>query len=111
MGALITGMGSICALGRGIPALWSAIAAGRDGMVNIERFSTEGFKSKIAGMVPDRNSISGTSVSISRLNIEFALDAACEAWEMAGLDLSGIPLNRIALVFGTSLGDSEMPLH
>ncbi len=111
MDAVITGMGSVCALGRGIPALWSGIAAGLDGIRNIERFSAEDFKSKIAGMVPDRNSIAFAGISITDLNLEFALDAAREAWNMAGLDDSGIPRHRIALVLGTSLGDFKQPLH
>ncbi len=104
-------MGSICALGRGIPALWSGIDQGLDGMVTIRRFSTDGIKSKIAGMIPDKNFIATAAKPISRLNIEFALDAAREAWEMARLNASGILPERIGLVFGTSLGDFEMPLH
>ena len=111
MDAVITGMGSVCALGRGAQALWSGIEAGRDGIRPIERFTTQGIKSKIAGMVPDRNSEAFADRSITDLNLEFALDAAREAWYMAGLDAAGIPAKRLALVLGTSLGDFKQPLH
>lgn len=111
MGAVITGMGSVCALGRGIQALWSGIETGRDGIRDIERFPTQGFKSKIAGMVPDLNSPAHAGKSITDLNLELALEAAREAWSMAGLDAAGIPSHRIALVLGTSLGDFKQPLH
>src|SRR3954463_16198525 len=103
-------MGAVCALGRGIQALWSGIEAGRDGIRDIERFPTHGFKSKIAGMVPDLNSPAHAGKSITDLNLELALDAAREAWSMAGLDAAGMPSHRIALVLGTSLGDFKQPL-
>jgi 3-oxoacyl-[acyl-carrier-protein] synthase II len=111
MEAVITGMGSVCALGRGTQALWSGIEAGRDGIADIRRFATQDIKSKIAGMVPDRNSLSYAEESITDLNLEFALAAAQEAWSMAGLDAAVIPSHRIALVLGTSLGDFRQPLH
>lgn len=111
MGMAVTGIGSVCALGRGVPAFWSGLAAGRDGIETILRFSTEGIKCKIAGMVPHRNNPSSSSIPSWKLNIEFATDAAREAWEMSGLDMAKISPDRVALVMGTSLEEYEVSLH
>ena len=40
MAAVITGMGVITALGRGVGALWSRMAEGETGIRRIERFDT-----------------------------------------------------------------------
>jgi 3-oxoacyl-[acyl-carrier-protein] synthase II len=111
MDAVMTGLGSVCSLGRGIPALWEGIEAGRDGIAAIRRFSTEGIKVKIAGVVPDRNDASLEGLPSWSLAVEYALDACREAWGMARLGASGIDPRRIALVVGTSLGDHDILLH
>ena len=49
---VITGQGAVCALGVGLEAIWSELEQGHDGIRVIERFSTEGFNTHLAGMVP-----------------------------------------------------------
>jgi 3-oxoacyl-[acyl-carrier-protein] synthase II len=111
MDAVMTGLGAVCSLGRGIPALWEGIESGRDGIAAIRRFSTEGIQVKIAGVVPDRNDEASGALPSWRLAVEYALDACGEAWGMAGLAAAGIDPRRIALVVGTSLGDHDIPLY
>lgn len=110
MEAVITGLGSVCSLGRGVGALWEGIAAGRDGIAAIARFSTEGIKAKLAGMVPDRNDAASGRLSGTRLNVEFATEAAREAMSGAGIPDAVASPSRIALVLGTSLGEPDVPL-
>ncbi len=111
MRAAMTGLGSVCSLGRGTQALWEGIGSGRDGIVPIRRFSTAGIKVKIAGVVPDRNEESQGGIPSWELAVEYAIDACREAWGMAGLDGAGIAPERIALIVGTSLGDHDIPLY
>jgi len=104
--AVVTGMGAVTALGRGVARQWSAIAAGEDGIRPIERFSTDGFDVRLGGVVADRNCAGAGDAALC---IELGIDAAREAWAAAGL--AGVPAERIALVVGSSLGDERVPLH
>jgi 3-oxoacyl-[acyl-carrier-protein] synthase II len=104
--AVVTGMGAVTALGRGIPALWSAMAAGDDGIRPIQRFATAGFDAVLGGVIADRNR---PGTGDAPLCIELGIDAAREAWAAAGL--AALPSERIALVVGSSLGDEQVPLH
>jgi len=107
MAAVITGMGVITALGRGVGALWSRMAEGDTGIRRIERFDTTGLV-PLAGLVADRNAPEHEAEPW-RLCVEYAIEAGREALARAALD--GVPPHRIALVMGTSLGDMEMPLY
>ena len=49
---VITGMGIVSPLGCGVKPAWSRLTAGRSGIKPIDRFDTEGFPIKIAGLVP-----------------------------------------------------------
>lgn len=107
MTAVITGLGSVSSVGRGTGRLWSAMAEGWDGIAPIRRFDPSGFGVPLAGMVPDRNT--PEAAEAWRYCVEFAVDAAREAWEHARL--AGVPPERIALVLGSSLGDPAVPIH
>src|SRR3954452_12537024 len=47
----VTGMGIVTSLGQGQADNWEALTAGRSGIHAIERFPTEGLRTKIAGTV------------------------------------------------------------
>ena len=49
---VITGMGILSPMGRGLKTNWEGIIAGRSAIRNIDRFDTEGFTSKVAGQIP-----------------------------------------------------------
>jgi len=53
--AVVTGMGTVTALGRGVAQQWTAMSAGRDGIRRIERFATDGFDVQLGGVIADRN--------------------------------------------------------
>ncbi len=50
---LITGLGTVCALGAGIDALWQGLLAGTSGLGTIDRIDATGFRSALGGQVPD----------------------------------------------------------
>jgi 3-oxoacyl-[acyl-carrier-protein] synthase II len=108
--AVITGLGAVSALGRGVGRLWSAMAEGWDGIAPIRRFDPSDFGVPLGGVVPDRNApAAGPAAASWRYGVEFAVDAAREAWAHARL--AGVPPERIALVLGSSLGDPDVPIH
>jgi 3-oxoacyl-[acyl-carrier-protein] synthase II len=47
----VTGLGVITSLGQGVETNWQALVAGRSGLREIARFSTEGLRSRVAGCV------------------------------------------------------------
>jgi 3-oxoacyl-[acyl-carrier-protein] synthase II len=107
-GNLITGLGAVSCLGRGQGALWSGLAEGRDGLRPIRRFSTQGFRVQIGGLVPEREA---STASPDALCLEFAAWAAREAWSDARLGEGSVAAERIALVLGTSPSEHELAAH
>jgi 3-oxoacyl-[acyl-carrier-protein] synthase II len=47
----VTGLGVITSLGRGVEANWRALTAGQSGLHEINRFPTDGLRSRVAGSV------------------------------------------------------------
>jgi 3-oxoacyl-[acyl-carrier-protein] synthase II len=102
--AVVTGWGAVSSLGRGAAELWRALDAGRDGMTDIRRFSTQDFGVKIAALVPTHNHEAAGRTPSADLCVDYALDAAREAWNHARLDETDASRQRVALVMGTSPG-------
>lgn len=96
----ITGMGAVSALGVGCEALARVLRERADGIRPIRRFSTDGFKTHLAGMVPGFETSKDPDLSVT-----FAGLAAAEALKMAGLDPG--PSRRVGLVLGSSLGSGR----
>jgi 3-oxoacyl-[acyl-carrier-protein] synthase II len=114
----VTGIGVTSALGTGCNALWDAIQQGRDGLRPIMRFSTEGFSSGLAGLWPawdnlanGWDSVSSRPTAATPRVVEMALVAADEAWGQAGIEKSGVPRQRVALVLGTCFGERLEGFH
>lgn len=109
---VISGLGAVCALGRGQEALWRAIEEGRDGIEPIRRFSTEGFHVLTGAVVADCASLQTLDPnSTEQLCRGFAEGAASEAMRDAGVERSGVLPARMGLVFGTGLGGLGRPIH
>jgi 3-oxoacyl-[acyl-carrier-protein] synthase II len=107
---LITGLGAVSALGHGLDEMWAALAAGRDGMAPIARFSTEVFTTHLGGMVPcDDRLKPDDGEAMERLVIRFAVDAGREALRRSGVRI--VDARRVALVLGTSMGSHLGGLH
>src|SRR5688572_11732370 len=106
MSVVITGMGAIASIGADLDEIWATILAGRHGIRPIERFSTDGFSSKIGALLPGWNDRLGGAVAEDGLDpsIQVALPAAREALRRAELTTRPQRAARIALVFGTSTG-------
>jgi 3-oxoacyl-[acyl-carrier-protein] synthase II len=107
---VFTGQGAVCALGLGVDALWTELAAGRDGIRPIERFSTAAFTTHLGGMVPVPGTLGEDDApGTNALLFDFALRAAREALAMAALP--PLPPGRLALVLGSSRGSHLRGLH
>ncbi len=77
---VVTGIGVVTPLGRGREENWRALTNGTSGITEIERFSTEGLSTKIAGTVNfvDVDPLSGQGLALA-LAIESATEAIAQA--------------------------------
>ena len=108
----VSGLGAVCGLGWGVPALWEGLRAGRAGFVPIRRFDPSRHRTRLAaeaGEPPEDfvRAIPGWR----RLSVadRFALFAAVEAARQAGL---AVPIGTsafngdlaVGVYFGSSTG-------
>ena len=85
----ITGLGSINALGIGVPAFDTGLRAGRCGIGGLTRFPGDGYRSTCAAEAPQPPLPAGMPPRLARRlshTTRLALAAADEAWRAAGLD-------------------------
>ncbi|HEY4590868.1 MAG TPA: beta-ketoacyl synthase N-terminal-like domain-containing protein, partial [Thermoanaerobaculia bacterium] len=107
----VTGIGAVCGLGWGIDALWQGLRAGRSGIGPFARFDHSRHRTHLAAEAPDADDPSWDLARLCpgwrRLSIadRFALYAALEAVEQAGLDPKGTaPPEDVGVFFGSSTG-------
>lgn len=89
---VVTGMGAVTPLGAGVETTWRRLTAGESGIRRNDRFDTEGWKCRIAGLVPGRDEPGGFNPEAamdprelrrSDLFIHYAIAAASEALDQA----------------------------
>jgi len=105
---VVTGMGTISALGLDLPATWSAVIAGGTGIAPITRFDASEFPTTFAAEVKGFDPAVLGRKEHRRMDrvTQFAVVAAREAVASAGLDTSSAP-ERIAVIVGTAMGGIE----
>lgn len=101
---VVTGMGSLCALGSGCDELWQGIAAGRSGLIPLRRFPTEGVGAAWSGLVPD----AGTSdATVQQLALDFGRRAGLEALHDAGVQETA----GVAFINGAPMTEDLLEPH
>ena len=109
---VITGLGAVSAAGADCAALWTSIEEGRSGIAPIRRFSTEVFGVHTGAIVEEWAAPCSADESLAEsLCSNFSERAGREAMRHAGLDTATVAPSRIALAFGTGLGDRTKPIH
>lgn len=104
---VITGMGLISPLGNHVEQFWSNLIAGTSGISPITLFDTSHFKTKIAGVVQDFDPEARFGRKEARRMdrfSQFALAAAEEAWQHAGLKLEELDRERFGVYVGSGVG-------
>ena len=108
---VITGMGVISSIGIGIDDFWQASVKGCSGAGRITTFDPAGFHSEIACEVkdfdPDKRIAKKQSRRMARFS-QFAVYAAIEAVEQAGLDIASLDPARIGCVVGSGAGGFDV---
>ncbi|WP_226621567.1 beta-ketoacyl-[acyl-carrier-protein] synthase family protein [Alloyangia pacifica] len=104
---VITGAGTINALGRGVPATFEAMREGRCGIGELEFRDVERLAIRIGGQVKGyepEETFNRQQLALYDRFTQFALIAAREAIAQAGLEFHGDLADRSGVVLGTSGG-------
>lgn len=104
---VVTGIGTISALGNGVEKNWQSLLAGKSGIDRITRFDASDFPSQIAGEVRDFNAEDYIEKKETRkmdLFIQYALAAADEAVKDSKLVIDDDNAERVGVLVGAGLG-------
>jgi 3-oxoacyl-[acyl-carrier-protein] synthase II len=104
---VVTGVGAVTPVGIGKDAYWNALASGTSGVGNITLFDASGFDVKIAGEV--KNFDASTYMDRREAKradrfTQFAIAAAKEAVEDAGLVIDSSNAERVGVLIGSGIG-------
>ena len=103
---VVTGMGAISPVGKGVEENWKNLVDGVNGIDKITLFDTSDFKAKLDGEVKDfnpRDYMDKSDVLKSDRYAQFAIAAASEAVGMSGI-IGNVDPERLAVYFGTGIG-------
>lgn len=108
---VITGMGAITPLGNNVPSFWENIISGQSGAARISHFDPSLFRTQIACEVknfqPEQYLDRATIKRTDRFT-QFALVAAEEAMQNAGLPLDKMDPLDIGVIWGSGQGGMEV---
>jgi 3-oxoacyl-[acyl-carrier-protein] synthase II len=108
---VVTGMGMISPLGNNLESSWAAMMQGECGVEQITKFDTTGFPSTIAAFVKDFDAtqyMDKRDVRRMAPFLHFAMGAAQQALESAGLDLNSEDPTRIGAEIGSAIGGADI---
>ena len=107
---VITGMGAVTPLGNTVAQSWDAVRAGACGIGPITRYDATGRKVTLAAEVKDWDAAEllgrQRAKHLARF-AQFALIAAREAVEQAGLDTTAIDATRAGVIVSSGIGGVE----
>ncbi len=108
---VITGMGAVSPLGPTVPCTWQGLVEGRSGVTRIDGWDVSQYPTQIAAFVkgfdpaPYLNPREARRLSPFVL---FAVAAAKQAVEQAGLDISHEDPTRVGVEIGSAMGGSSI---
>ncbi|HEY7524260.1 MAG TPA: beta-ketoacyl-ACP synthase II [Candidatus Limnocylindrales bacterium] len=106
---VVTGMGTVSALGNDVASTWEGLVAGRSGIRRIEAFDPSRVDSQVAGEVRDFDAsgvLDRKDLRRTDRYVQFGLVVAREALDQAGLPvrLEGELAERTGVILGSGLG-------
>lgn len=117
---VITGIGAVTPIGNSVPEFWEGLTSGENGIAPITHFDTEGYKATVAGEVKNFDAakyIEKREIKHMDLFCQYAVAAATEAMEQAGLTEGGFDPFRAGTLVASGIGgiqtlsDEQIKLH
>lgn len=107
---VVTGMGAVTPIGNDVSSFWNSIKEGKTGFGSISYFDTTDYKCKLAAEVKDFNAADHMDKKAARRMepfCQFAVAAAKEAIEDAGLDMTKEDPYRAGCAVGSGIGSLQ----
>lgn len=107
----ITGMGVVTPIGNTVEEFWQGILENKVGIGPITKFDTSDFKVKLAAEVKDfdpKRHIDFKSTKRMDVFSQYAVVAAQEAFEQAGLDMEKEDPYRVGVIMGSGVGGLDV---
>ncbi|MBI2953020.1 MAG: beta-ketoacyl-ACP synthase II [Chloroflexi bacterium] len=104
---VVTGLGAITPLGNSVETTWTSLVEGQSGITHITQFDSSPFSVQIAGEVKGFNPVDHFEPKEARRMdrcVQFAVVAAREAIEDAGLEINATNAEQIGVVIGSAAG-------
>lgn len=108
---VITGMGAITPVGNDVESFWASLKAGKCGIGPITKFDVTDFKVKVAAEVKDFDITQFVDKREARrmdINCHFALAAAQQAIDQAGLTEGNFDPYRTGVIYGSGVGGLQI---
>ena len=107
---VVTGMGAITPIGLNVEEFWNGVKESKVGIAPITKFDASEFKAKIAAEVKGFNAkdyIDPKTAKRMELFSQYAVVAAKEAIEQAGLDMEKEDPYRVGTAVGSGTGSLQ----
>lgn len=108
---VVTGMGVITPIGLNVEEFWAGVKEGRTGFGEITRFDASGYKCQLAAEVKGfdgKNYMDFKAAKRMELFSQYAVAAAKEALEDAGLDMAKEDAYRVGVSIGSGIGSLQV---
>ncbi|MDE6748024.1 MAG: beta-ketoacyl-ACP synthase II [Lachnospiraceae bacterium] len=107
---VVTGMGAITPIGNSVDSFWESVKQGKIGFGKISYFDASEYKCKLAAEVKDFNAENYMDKKSARRMeqfCQFAVAAAKEAMEDAGIDMEKEDAFRVGCAVGSGIGSIQ----
>lgn len=107
---VVTGLGAVTPIGNTVEEFWNGIKEGKVGIDKITKFDTTDYKVKIAAEVKDfvaKDRMDAKAARRMEPFAQYAVAAAKEAYEDAGLDMAKEDPFRAGVIVGSGIGSLE----
>ena len=107
---VITGLGAVTPIGNNVEDFWAGIKKGKVGIGPITRFDTSDYKVKIAAEVKDftaKEQMDFKAAKRMEPFSQYAVAAAKEAYDDAGLDIAKEDPFRAGVIIGSGIGSLQ----
>lgn len=108
---VVTGMGAVTPVGNDVESFWNSVKEGKLGIDKITRFDTTDYKATLAAEVKDFDPGKYLDVRAARrleLFSQYAVVAAMEAKENAGIDMEKEDPFRVGVIVGSGIGSLQV---
>lgn len=107
----VTGLGAVTPIGNTVPEFWAGVKEGKVGIGEITKFDITDYKVKLAAEVKGfeaKERMDFKSARRMELFSQYAVAAAKEAFEDAGLDISKEDPYRVGVIAGSGVGSLQV---